>query len=288
MGRQRLFFASDLHGNKGNYQKLFQKITDDLPSGVFLGGDLFPFGGTSGLHPGGNGFLEDFLLEGFLKVKRKLKDRFPRVFLILGNDDPRIHEGAVMRAEKRHVWEYAHNRKIQFGEFTVFGYAAVPPTPFWLKDWEQYDVSRFLDPGAVAPEEGYHSTPFSVEEAPFDSTIQSELETLVGDTDLTSAIMLFHAPPYETRLDRAALDGKFVDHAPLDVHVGSIAIRRLIESRQPHITLHGHVHETVRLTGAWMDRLGRTFCFSAAHDGPELALVAFDPAHPESASRFLL
>jgi hypothetical protein len=31
--------------------------------------------------------------------------------------------------------------------------------------------------------------------------------------------------------------------------------------------------------------IGRTFCFSAAHDGPELALVRFEPEHPEFATR---
>jgi len=41
--------------------------------------------------------------------------------------------------------------------------------------------------------------------------------------------MVLHSPPYDTGLDRAALDGRSVDHAPLDVHVGSIAIRRFIE-----------------------------------------------------------
>jgi len=32
----------------------------------------------------------------------------------------------------------------------------VPPTPFLLKDWEKYDVSAYVDPGCVSPEEGYH------------------------------------------------------------------------------------------------------------------------------------
>ena len=35
---------------------------------------------------------------------------------------------------------------------------------------------------------------------------------------------------------------KMIDYAPLDVHVGSIAVRRFIESRAPYLTLHGHVH----------------------------------------------
>lgn len=40
-------------------------------------------------------------------------------------------------------------------------------------------------------------------------------------------------------------------YAPMDVHVGSIALRRFIEARQPLLTLHGHVHESARLTGSW-------------------------------------
>jgi Icc-related predicted phosphoesterase len=79
-----------------------------------------------------------------------------------------------------------------------------------------------------------------------------------------------------------------VDHVPLDVHVGSIAIRRFIEERQPLVTLHGHIHESARLTRAWRQAIGRTACLTAAHDGPALALVDFDPHRPEAASRRLL
>jgi len=83
------------------------------------------------------------------------------------------------------------------------------------------------------------------------------------------------------------LDGKRVEHVPLDVHVGSIAIQRFIAGRQPLVTLHGHVHDSARLTGSWRDTIGRTHLFSAAHDGPELALVRFDPDVPENATRDL-
>jgi Icc-related predicted phosphoesterase len=75
---------------------------------------------------------------------------------------------------------------------------------------------------------------------------------------------------------------------PLDLHVGSIAIQRFIAQRQPLVTLHGHVHESTRLTGSFRDRIGRTHLFGAAHDGPELALVSFDLEDLEGASRVLL
>jgi Icc-related predicted phosphoesterase len=119
-------------------------------------------------------------------------------------------------------------------------------------------------------------------------TIAKDLALLVGDAELDRAVMLFHAPPHDTTLDRAGLDGMTIEHVPLDVHVGSIAIRRFIEERQPLVTLHGHVHESARLTGSWHERIGRTHLFSAAHDGPELALVRFDLEDPASATRELI
>jgi uncharacterized protein len=48
------------------------------------------------------------------------------------------------------------------------------------------------------------------------------------------------------------------------------------------------MHEAARLTGEWRTRIGRTHAFNAAHDGPELALVRFDPGALGEASRSLL
>ena len=180
-----------------------------------------------------------------------------------------------------------HNRCVPWRDYTVYGYACVPPTPFLLKDWECYDVSVYLDPLCVAPEEGWFSVPVQKERLKF-KTIQQDIQQLAGDQELSRAVFLFHTPPYDTGLDRAALDGQQVDYAPLDVHVGSIAVRRFIESRQPLLTLHGHIHESARITGVWKEHIGRTTAISASHDGPELALVRFDPDNIEAATRELL
>ncbi|HUV29737.1 MAG TPA: metallophosphoesterase [Acidobacteriota bacterium] len=283
------FFVSDLHGDTERYQKLFAAVTDELPAAVFLGGDLLPSAAARVAAAGSSDhdFVTAFLVPGFAETRRICGSKYPRVFLILGNDDRRDEETAIVRGESGGLWEYVHERCVPFSSFRVCGYACVPPTPFHLKDWERYDVSRHVDPGSVSPERGWRTTPVSEREIRY-STIQQDLDRLAGKQDLTSGIMLFHAPPYNTGLDRAGLDGRMVDGVPLDVHVGSIAVRRFIESRQPLLTLHGHIHESPRLTGAWRERIGRTFLFSAAHDGSELALVRFDPAGPETASRELL
>ncbi len=280
------FFVTDLHGRWTRYQKLFDAIDRERPDAVFLGGDLFPsgLGGILGIKEY-NDFLEDVLAAGFKKLKESLGADYPSVFMILGNDDVKTEEERVKG--KQELWTYVHNRRVLWGDYAIYGYACVPPTPFKLKDWEHYDVSRYLDPLCIAPEEGWYSVPVPKEILKHE-TILSDLQRLVSGEDLSRAIFLFHTPPYDTGLDRAALDGKKVDHISVDVHIGSIAVRRFIESKQPLLTLHGHVHESARITGIWKERIGRSLVMSAAHDGPELALIRFDLNDPGNATRELL
>jgi uncharacterized protein len=278
--RAKCVFVSDLHGSRNRYEKLFALVAAERPTAVFLGGDLFP-------HALESSFLEAYLIPLFTSLRIALKDDYPSVYVIMGNDDARFHESRVVEAECDGLWNYLHNRKLSFGQHLICGYACVPPTPFRLKDWERYDVSRFTDPGCVSPEEG--SRTVAVDESDLKwGTMKDDLLRLAGNDPMDNAVFLFHSPPYDTPLDRAALDGKSFEHAPLDVHVGSIAIRRFIESRQPLLTLHGHVHESARLTGQWKTQIGRTICIGAAHDGPELAVVRFDLEAPAEAIREFL
>ncbi len=285
----RCLFCSDLHGRRERYAKLFQAIESQRPAGVFLGGDLLPglFAGVQAGPGADEDFVEDVLAAGLERLRERLGDVYPRVFVILGNDDYRAIEPALKKVEARGLWSYAHGRRLEFEGFDVYGYSFIPPSPFLLKDWERYDVSRYVDPGCVSPEAGRRSVAIDPLEAKL-STIQKDLDRLTAGTDLARTVFLFHAPPYRTKLDRAALDDRMVEHVSLDVHVGSIAVRRFIEARQPWLTLHGHIHESARLTGSWQDRIDRTLMLGAAHDGPELALVRFELERPETASRSLI
>jgi Icc-related predicted phosphoesterase len=273
-------FTADLHGSAHRAETLLAAVRRERPRAVFLGGDLLA-------HRADGGYLESLLIPGFAEARRALAPAAPEVFVILGNDDPRAHEPVVADAAARGIWRYLHDASAELDGFLILGYNCVPPTPFRLKDWERYDVSRYVDPGCVSPEEGAHSVPVPPRDVRY-GTIASDLERLAGGRDLAHAVCLFHCPPYRTALDRAALDDRRVEHAPADVHVGSIAIRSFFEARGPWLGLHGHVHESARLTGAWHDRVGRTVVLSGAHDGPELALVRFDLEHPDEATRELI
>jgi len=276
----KCIFVSDLHGNIKKFQKLFITIEKDNYDGVFIGGDILPN------HFNIQNSMNKFLKDNFFSKIEKLKNP-PCFFIIMGNDDPKIFENIFINAEKRGLIKYIHNKTVDFDNLYVSGYSFIPPTPFQLKDWEKYDVSRFVDVGAISPEDGIRTTKISVDQIRY-STILEDLKNLSKNASVDKTIFLFHSPPYKTSLDRADLDDKKVDHVSVDVYVGSIAIKRFINSKQPFLTLHGHVHETVRLTGIWKEKFGKTYSFSAVHDGKELAIIKFDTEDLEKATRLLI
>jgi len=279
MSERPIFFVADLHGHRDRYEKLFNLLREDTPGALLIGGDLLPR-----LDP--QDFLQGFFLPRLQKTILGLRNRRPWIGLILGNDDPRVFETDIRDWEKAGLVHYLHGCGRQYEEWLIYGYACVPPTPFLFKDWERYDVSRYIDPGCIPPEEGIRSVP-EEKNAAF-ITIQEDLMILTAEVDMDRSIFLFHSPPHQTNLDHLAGEVRLIDHAPIDMHVGSIAIRRMIEEKQPRVTLHGHIHESARVTGSWCDRVGETVCFTAAHDGPELAVIRFLPGNPGAAERIIL
>jgi Icc-related predicted phosphoesterase len=275
----RCFFCSDIHGRTARYEQLFKLLAEELPDIVLLGGDLLPHGLHRSVH---TDFTREYLLPELKRLKEELRDRYPEILVILGNDDPMSEEPVFLEMESLNFWKYIHNRKVMIDGYDFYGYSFVPPTPFRLKDWERYDVSKYVDPGCISPEEGIRTVEPIIDIS--SATISHDLSSLAGEAGMERAVFLFHSPPYDTHLDRAALDGVMVDHVPMDVHVGSIAIMRFIEKQQPLVTLHGHIHESTRLTGKWSQQFGRTWSFNAAWDGPELSLITFDLQEPANAN----
>lgn len=280
----KALFISDLHGSKQKYDLLFKKILSEKPAAVFIGGDLLGFTGLDSTFPASFDFFYDFLQPELQRLRTHLKKEYPQVYIILGNDDSKSHEDVLIDISTTGLLTYVHDRKVQFMGYSVVGYSYVPPSPFLNKDWEKYDVSQFTDVGCVSPEEGYRSIAVLTENLRF-YTIKYDLDVLFKNSDMNKTICLFHTPPYQTHLDRAALDGKMIDYAPLDVHVGSIAVKKFIEKKQPYITLHGHIHESTRITGLWNQKIGKTFSFQGASETDDYAILIIDMENPQDAVR---
>ncbi|MEF8848790.1 MAG: metallophosphoesterase [Candidatus Thermoplasmatota archaeon] len=277
----KCIFVTDIHGNIRKYNLLFKIISKEKPDVVFIGGDLFPL--QLKKFDNLNEFIEKVIINPIKKIKKENQTRF---FIIMGNDDPRKYEKKIIKSDQEEIIDYINKKKIKYQNYHIIGYPYIPPSPFRLKDWEKYDVSRHMDVGAISPEKGVRTVDVSDDEIRF-STISKDLGKISENLDFKKSIFLFHSPPYKTNLDRADLDGKMIDHAPLDVHVGSIAIKRFIKKNQPFLTLHGHVHESTKITGKWKQRIGKTLSVNGAHEGNELCVTRFDTSDISKVTRKL-
>lgn len=277
------FFVSDLHGKMSRYEALFKIIRKEQPDFVFLGGDLLPHTPHGQSSSATEAFIHGFLLRKFRQLKDKMDCAYPEIFMIPGNDDPKCIFRQMEQGEKDDLWRNLHNNCIVMGKYRLYGYACVPPTPFRNKDWDKFDISDEIEKGCIAPAEGYFSEPPGYD--PVTATIASDLSILAGRDELDFGVFLFHSPPFNTQLDMAEV---YRDGWRQVVHAGSKAIRNFIDQKQPYITLHGHIHESAGISGHWKQLLGRTLSLSAAHHGPELALITFELHNPASANRRLL
>ncbi len=266
----RCFFVTDLHGHKARYQSLWQTVAEEQPGLVLLGGDMLP----PPIKDSGSLFVQSELVPALISLRDLLKDNYPLIGLIPGNDDPKSVEPVFLSLEKQGLLHYLQERAFPWRGWTIIGFSYIPPTPFLLKDWERYDISRYAPPGAIPPENGIFSIDTDREAIPWE-TLRDRLKTLWGPLHNSPVIFLAHAPPYDTPLDIIDVHGKTIDHAPIDAHIGSLAIREAIETFQPVISLHGHAHESAQLSGQWMFQIGQSLAINGAHDGPELSLVRF-------------
>lgn len=90
-------------------------------------------------------------------------------------------------------------------------------------------------------------------------------ESVGGLPDLDHAIFNFHAPPVESTLDTCPMLDATTDPPsqvvrggqPVMHGAGSTAVRSAIETLQPMLGLHGHIHESQAAA-----RLGRTLCIN--------------------------
>jgi uncharacterized protein len=280
-------FVSDLHGHKSRYEKLFSKIESEFPDVVFIGGDFLPNIFSTDDIDELDCFISDFFVPRLTLLKSKINSRYPLILIIFGNDDPKIEETKILEAEKLKLLHYLNNKRISFNGYDFYGYSYVPPSPFLLKDWEKYDISRYVEPGSVSPEDGFTTIAVSSEEKK-NSTIKDDLAKLAGENDLSKAVFLFHSPPYQTGLDKLRLKNSHFEDMPVDPHVGSIAIEKFIKERKPMLTLHGHIHESAVVTGKWKEIINDTCCINGSHEGDELALIRFSLSNPCAAERELL
>jgi uncharacterized protein len=156
------------------------------------------------------------------------------VYVMAGNDDPwecdRIIESA------RHV-QACDDRVVHVGEHEMISCSYANRTP--------WDSPRELD----------------------EDDLYARIKRLADQLEAPeAAIFNLHVPPYDSGLDRARklnpdLTLVFEGGQPVEIPVGSHAVRQIIEEYQPLLGLHGHIHES---RGAV--RIGRTLAVNSGSE----------------------
>jgi Icc-related predicted phosphoesterase len=274
----KILFTSDLHGEEVLHRQIPDIARESGAEVLILGGDLLPalrkVRRYEEMVAEQKRFIDAFLLPFF---REGLERQFRRILLIPGNWDfayPEIFatppEGLVDLDRKRFRFENGY-------EF--IGYPFVPPTPFRPKDYEKMDDPDTPWPPQKNPSYIRSSKPpydlDAVDPVTFlrdKGTIERDLENLPAPQSMRRTIFVMHSPPFGTNLD-AISGGHFV---------GSRSLRKFIETVQPFLTLHGHIHEAPRLSGKYTDRIGRTLCINPGQllpgdeGGPRLQGVLFE------------
>jgi hypothetical protein len=183
------------------------------------------------------------VIQGWLEIaEKKLKGTGRRILVTAGNDDPLyINElfgqsSVVTMVERQVVQLDEHHEMINEGYSN--------PTP-WHTHREMDEDSLY-------------------------AVIKAQADQL---KDVGNAIFNLHVPPHNSKLDEAPLlDEQLrpVDGGRTYVPVGSTAVRKAIETYQPLLGLHGHVHEAKGSTN-----IGRTLCINPGSNYIEGALSGY-------------
>lgn len=241
----KIIYASDLHGNISYYKKLIAKAQESEIKAIIIGGDLCPrrAGTLEEAVKHQKDFLEDFFIKELSKLKKD-------VFFIMGNDDYRVNEQILVKpimtdsnkkisSIQANNLKYIHKKMFDISSKKIVGYGFVNPTPFRLKDWEKPEDNK----KEVLKQMFEHEVRTIEKEA---GTVKEDLMDIAKLSNPKNTVYAIHAPPYGTKLD-ITNNGS---------HVGSKAIREFIGREQPYLTLHGHIHESPKMSGSFVDKIG--------------------------------
>jgi Icc-related predicted phosphoesterase len=263
----RIVYASDLHASIPHYETLFQTALTASADAVILGGDLLPDDLSGhGLAATQTRWVQEVLGPMLVRYREK---GLRRVLAIPGNHDTVPGAEAMARTA---VIETIHGRAVELGTWYFVGCPFVPPTPFIVKDFERLDAPGEAD--EPQPERAWISSGdamTAVEPAVHfrgQATIAEELDRLPWREGRTALVC--HCPPWDTNLDMM--------YGPR--HIGSRAVRRFIEERKPRITLHGHIHESLQLTGEYAEKLGDSYCYNAGQAARSLHMLTIELGRP--------
>jgi Icc-related predicted phosphoesterase len=255
-------YVTDLHGNRWKYERTLLLAREIEAAFVINGGDMFPHGRVGGEQ---GRFLREFL-DPHLREYQKAGIRY---LGLTANDDLKIYDPQFEEiCGKYPLVDDIGGKLVNIGDHEFLGMNLVSDFPFRLKDRARMDTRD----SALPPQfgQGILSIPGGWQEIPdWPSyvrnlpTIEDELDALPIPRVPDRAVYVVHGPPASLGLD-VCRGGEAV---------GSVSTLRFIKTRQPLLTLHGHIHESPDESGIWKTVVGRTVCIQPGQAMDGLTVV---------------
>jgi uncharacterized protein len=279
----RVFFATDIHGSEVCWRKFLNSAAFYQADLVVLGGDvtgkvMVPIVAHNGYWQAvvrGETIRMDTQAE-LEEVQKQIRNKGSYPAIVTPDELKELsdEEGAV---DRRFSQEMVHSldRWLDMADGKLRG-GEIPCILNGGNDdiWEIDDIIESspcvsFGEGKALDLDGFHlasmgwtnPTPWDTfREAPEDELKQKIDAAVAQIPDMERAIFNFHAPPFGTGLDEApALDETLrpMHGGAVMKPVGSTAVRDAINSYQPMLSVHGHIHES-----RGIKKMGRTLAIN--------------------------
>ncbi len=277
----RVFFATDIHGSETCFRKF-------LNSGKFYDADVIVLGGdmtgkalvpiVSDGNAGSYCYLQDqryeFGADEIAQYERKVRDRGLYPFQTTESELAALRQSPkeLERLDRQAIldvveqWVALADERLDGTNIRAF---VCPGNDDMIEIDEVLKSSRRLEVGegqVIDLDQGFqllstgwsNRTPWNTDREEDEDAMAVRLSAMIDKATAPAERLIFnfHCPPHGTALDEAPQlteDLGVVGGGRVLAHVGSTAVRDAIETAQPILTLHGHIHEA-RGTA----RLGRT------------------------------
>ncbi len=246
----RLLYVTDLHGWTRGYERIAAIAQEEGSTTVVNGGDMFPHGRE--LISTQRRFIQEYLRPYLARLGASGISYYG----MLGNDDCRAvlpdWQDLVRTSPRLH--DLTEGWQPLADGLTICGCNYIPDPPFRLKDGSVLDTRDFQRPPQHPDpliSRGDRLELIDDVEAFFKArpTLEDLLNAIAERAPCWErAVFVCHAPPQGTGLGNISAE----------TDVGSAAVRAWIAKYQPLLTLHGHIHESCRITGLDTVKIGRT------------------------------
>ena len=247
----KFIYACDIHGDTNKYEKLFKTAQKEDIKYMVLGGDLLPKRGIRVI------IQPEFIRDFFEDYFKRLKENNIKCILIPGNDDLEKFDIEINELCEKYSNIYnIDNKKLDIEDVSFIGLSKVLDHPFGSKNRVlieknlkmqpqlSQDIYINRDTEVITISEWERYREINIDK------MEDILSSLPVVDKSRKTIYVLHNPPYGIGLDVCA-NG---------LQVGSKAITSFLEESNSYMSLHGHIHESPKISGLWYNKLGKTIC----------------------------